>query len=158
MIDKEEYAEAATEVIDVIQHMDDDLIEKIPINVIRKLNQIKSKTYVPNLDYDKDMKDMGLQDRSKLILTSIYMEYICTEEEKKEIDELIKQSQKAIEEKKQNKYDIDRFFERNKTENVQSKQTNLEEETRKVKDSFELVIVKPKKNFFQKLLDWFRRK
>lgn len=157
MVNTKEYSIAAAEVIDIIQHMDEELIEKIPLNVIKNLNKMKEPTYISNIDYtDIDVRE--LKPETQCLLTSIYMDYLCTEEERNRINNLIRKNSMTLEAEKQERYSTEDLFNKNKTEipNTKAEISDMSEETR-VQSGFEMVIVKPKRNFFQRLLDKFRR-
>lgn len=132
MIDTKEYSEATVEVIDIIQHLDEDIIEKIPTEIIKKLNEKKSTTYESNIDFKKPLEENNLKPTTKVMLALIYRNYICTTEKQKELDKMFEENQ----EKKYNK----NIFKNSGTE-------------------LRLVPVKEKKNIFQRIIEkLFKRK
>lgn len=90
MINTKEYSEAAVEVLDILTHLDEDIIALIPMDFIMKLKNNRSKTYIANIDYTKPLEDNNLKHYTKVILTLIYRDYICLEDEKNEINKILK--------------------------------------------------------------------
>lgn len=90
MMEIEEYSEAMVEVLDVLQHLDEYTISKIPLDIIKKLNEKKSKTYVSKIDFTKELKENELKYQTKALLALIYRDYICeTEEELEEFNNML---------------------------------------------------------------------
>ncbi len=132
MIDTKEYSEATVEIIDIIQHLDEDIIEKIPTEIIKKLNEKKSTTYESSIDFTKPLEENNLKPTTRAMLALIYRNYICTTEKQKELDKMFEENQ----EKKYNK----NIFKSSDTE-------------------LRLVPVKAKKNIFQRIIEkLFKRK
>ena len=76
----EEYEKSFTEVYYIINQMDDSLKKKIPKQVIETIFDKMDKGYIP----------LGneLSEEGKALLSVIYSEYLCTDQEKKRWDEL----------------------------------------------------------------------
>lgn len=95
MIDENEYKKAVSEVLMILQYSDEEIIEKIPLEVIKKLKQDKSSTYNPDIDFIKNLDINNLRKETLTLLASLYRDYICTEEEREEIDEILEKSSKV---------------------------------------------------------------
>ena len=133
MIDTNEYSEAIVEVLDVIQHMDEYEIDKIPLEFIKTLNEKKSSTYKSKIDFTKSLQENELKHTTKVILTLIYRDYICTTEERKELDQLLKKTEE---------YKADIF----------------EHKIEKTENELKLIPIERKKNLFQKIFDKLLRR
>lgn len=127
MINTKEYSEAIVEVLDIIKHMDEDVIELIPIEFIKRLNEQKSSTYIANIDYRKPLEENDLKHTTKVLLALIYRDYICTDDEREDFDGILKENE-------------------NKRYNPNIFENKKESELR-------LVPVEIKKNIFQKIVD-----
>lgn len=84
-----EYSEAIVEVLEILEYSDDNILEKIPKKLIKFWERNKSKTYKPNLDHNKSIIEMNLKDKTKSILSMIYLNYLCNDAEAKEISSII---------------------------------------------------------------------
>lgn len=98
-MNKKEYSEAATEVIEILQYMDNEIIEKIPLEIIKKLNENKSKDYVPNIDYTDENEIKNIKPETKAILAVIYRDYLCNEDEKIEFNKILEKNDSQENEK-----------------------------------------------------------
>lgn len=79
----DEYKKAFTEVYYFVNQLREELIEKIPGEVIDNIAKRMDKAYIPDIN---NMTQIG-----RAILSVIYSEYLCSNSEKKkwnEIDEL----------------------------------------------------------------------
>ena len=125
-----EYSEATSEVLEIIKYLDDDEIAKIPLDFIQKLNQKKSDTYIPNIDFTKPLEENNLRRETLAILGIIYKDYLATDEERIEFEAILDENSKI-----------------NYKENIFDK---------KEKDNIEnslLVPIEKKKNVLQRFFD-----
>ena len=83
-----EYSEAIVEVLEILQYSDDNIIEKIPKKLMKFWQRNKSTTYKPNLDHSKSINEMDLKKKTKSIISMIYLNYLCDDEEKNNIKSL----------------------------------------------------------------------
>ena len=91
-----EYSEAMVEAIYILKNSSEDVISKIPLNIIKFLKQNSSKTYVfePNID-----EELILKPKTKAILAAIYRDYLCTNEEKIEYNKKLLENERILQEK-----------------------------------------------------------
>ena len=61
------YSEAAVEVLDILKYTREEDVKKIPERFMEFLESNKSKTYTPNLDHTKEIKDMELKPETEKI-------------------------------------------------------------------------------------------
>lgn len=86
---KIEYSEAVSETLEILKYMDDELLNKIPLDIIKKLKEKKSETYVNKFD-EKDGIDVNkISERTKNILAVLYRDYIANEQEKIEFEKML---------------------------------------------------------------------
>ena len=61
------YADASCEVLNILNHMNDDDLSKVSYKFIDFLKKNASCDYIPNLDFSKSLSDMNLKDMASLI-------------------------------------------------------------------------------------------
>ncbi len=104
------YQEAATEVLDILNHTRMEDIKKISPKFIEHLKQYSSKTYIPNLDHKQNLKDMDLKPKTKALICLIYRDYFCNEKERKEYNKKIFEAELAYQKELQEKHNPDNLF------------------------------------------------
>lgn len=134
-----EYAEAAVEVLDILKHTRKSDVEKIPEKFIKFLEENSSKTYNPNLDHTKSIKEMGLKQKTQDILGVIYLKYWADEQGKEKFRKKIKENEIKYQEELREKYNSDNLF-KTKTEYVKPTE-NVQ------------IQVLPKETFIQKIVN-----
>lgn len=146
--------QALSEVYSIINHLDKNLYKKIPNNFIKMIENNRDLKYDVNIDYTKNINEQNLLRETRVILSLIYRDYLCTKEEREKI---ILKDQKELEENEQilrEKYKID-FDKRNKEKT--KKEINYEE----ISKTQALVEMKQKawyEKLIEKILRIFRRK
>ena len=81
------------------------------------LNANASKTYKPELDHTKKIKEMQLKRKTKVILAIIYKKFWCNSEKQEQFNRVLKENQIKLENKLREKYNPDDIFKnRNKIE------------------------------------------
>lgn len=132
-----EYSEAVSETLEVLKFMEDDLLNKIPLEVIKKLKAQKSPTYINKFDDAIEIDFDKLDEKTKNILAVLYRDYIADEEEKIAFDKILDENEIKGDGKD---YTIEKF-----------------EKQEKAKDEF-LPVVVEKKSFIQRIFEKIFRK
>ena len=115
-----------SEAYDIILHMDKELVKKIPEKFIKFVEQNKAKDYKTNIDYSKSINQQELQKGTRVILSIIYRDYLCSSEKKKELMQNDEEELKRIEQELREKYNPDNLFKRrNDNQEVESKELVL---------------------------------
>ena len=142
-----------SEVYDIINHLEIELYNKIPIKFIKSIEQNRDTEYKPNIDYSKSINDQDLLDETRVILSLIYRDYICLPDKKSQLLQKDKEELFKIENELQEKYNVDNLFNKKfKTVN-EIKNNQL--------DNTDLPVVKNKGFIFriiEKIKDFFRKK
>ena len=128
-----DYSEAISETLEILQYLEDDLLNKIPLEVIKKLKEQSSKTYIHKF---KDMGEVDaskLSDKAKDVFAVLYRDYIANKEEKIEFDKMLYENDL----KKSSNVSIQPLFEKKEI----------------ISTNEEFLPVIPKKGFIQKILD-----
>lgn len=87
-----EYREAIAEVLDILQHSDD-IVNRIPKNLIEFWQRNKSTTYKPNIDHSKPLNEMNLRSKTKSLITMIYLNFLCDENEKRKTEIVLEKNE-----------------------------------------------------------------
>ena len=117
----QKYSEAIAETLDILEHTQEVDVNKISKKFMDFLKENKSKTYKPNLDYTKRIKDMNLKDKTIGILSIINKKYWCNDEERRAFEERLKQNEIKYQKELNEKYDTNKLFadkELKKIENI----------------------------------------
>lgn len=142
-----EYSEAISEVLDILENSDDTISKKIPNKLIEFWQRNKSTTYKPNLDHSKTINEMKLKEKTKDIITMIYLNYLCNENEKESIMDTLRKNEENYQLMLRNKYNPDNIF---------KKQT--QQEIIKAEESIKNVaIVEYKESIFSKIIKVIKR-
>lgn len=108
-----EYSEAIVEVLDILQNSDDNIIERIPKELIEFWERNKSETYKPSLDHSKPINEMDLKKKTKSLIAMIYLYYLCDEEEKNNLNSILKSNEEKYQKELREKYNPDNIFKKN---------------------------------------------
>lgn len=88
-----EYSEAISEVLETMKYMDEELLTKIPLDVIKKLKEKRLKTYINKFDETRKVDFSKLSDKAIDVLAVLYREYIANEDEKIEFDKMLDENE-----------------------------------------------------------------
>ena len=83
---KKEYSEAFSEVNEILKLMPIELINKIPFEFRRIIEEEKSKEYFPNIQ--EPIENVNLKKETIILLGFIYRDFLCSVEEKNRLQEL----------------------------------------------------------------------
>ena len=133
MKNNNDYSEAISEALEILQYLEEDLLNKIPLEVIKRLKEQSSKTYIYKFKDVGEVDTSKLSDKAKDVFAVLYRDYIANEEEKIEFDKMLYENDL----KESSKMSIKPLFEKKEITVTQD----------------ELLPVIPKKGFIQKILD-----
>lgn len=114
----EKLRDGITETLEILKHIDKTYTMKVPQNFLKFLNENKSETYIPKIDFFKKLKDLDLKEETKNLLGIMYLNYWSTEEEKKEFSKLLDDNELKYEEEIKEKYSIDKLFQKKQEKKV----------------------------------------
>ena len=86
-----EYSEAVSEALEVLKYLEDELLNKIPLNVIKKLKEQSLTSYTNK--FEDEVDPSKLSDKAKNVIAVLYRDYIANEEEKVEFDKLLHENE-----------------------------------------------------------------
>ena len=99
-------SQAFSEVYDILNHLEEELYNKIPTKFITFLEDNMDKEYIPNISYSKDILDQPLLRETKVILSIVYRKYICSDEMKEKLKQEDYQAYKYEQELSNTNYEI----------------------------------------------------
>ena len=83
-----DYKKRLVEVDEVLDHLSEENLNKIPLEIRQAIKDNKDKHYVWKYDETKELKDQGLSNNTIAILAYLNSEYLLTEEQKKIVEEI----------------------------------------------------------------------
>ncbi len=137
MINKN-YAKAYAEIDVIIENALTDLIDQIPKSFIKFIKDNKQNDYSFRYDNSKPLHEQNMMDETRTILTIIYRDFLCSQEERKEINDILVENDNKYNQELEEKYNTDLLFKGNKKEN-------------NISTFQQLVIYDENKNIFHKL-------
>lgn len=143
-----EYANAYTEVIEILKYISEVEYNKIPKNKINLFKTNANKeykfTYNPNLT----LNEQNVSKRTKAIIAILFRDYWATEKQREKIIAKQNNDRMQIEKNKQERYNSDNLFyhRKKKVENIQNETVSLTE----YKETFFNKIIKKIRQIFQR--------
>ena len=135
---------AYAEVYTILQELNEEEYNKIPPEVIEKIEANRNEDYEYELDDELELKDQPMLPETKAILFNLFRDYLATPEQKAKIIRMQNEARQKNELKKQQMYNIDVFANRQKEDTVQL-------------NSEKTQIVKYKENIFKRILNKIKR-
>ena len=135
---------AYTEVYTILQELNEEEYNKIPPEVIETIEANRDEDYEYELDDEVELKEQPMLPETKAILFNLFRDYLATPEQKAKIIRMQNEARQKNELKKQKKYNIDVFENKQKKDTVQPKGETTQ-------------IVKYKENIFKRILNKIKR-
>lgn len=138
------------ETYDIICHLDKNLYNKIPKNFLELIKRNVEPDYKVNIDYSKSINNQNLQRDTRVLLSLIYRDYLCSQEEK---DRLIQNDKIQLNNEKEQQHSFNNLFKDNveKTEIEKKELYNAETQIIKYRESsFFTNFINKLKAFFYK--------
>ena len=136
------------ETYDIICHLDKNLYDKIPKNFLELIKRNVEPNYKVNIDYSKSINNQELQKDTRVLLSLIYRDYLCSQEEK---DKLIQNDKIQLNDEKEKKHSFDNLFKGNIEKNKIDNKELYNTETQIIKyrkSSFFTNVINKLKAFF----------
>ena len=107
-----------SEVYDIILHLEKELYNKIPQKFIQAIEQNRDADYEFNIDYSKNINEQKLLPDTRVLLSLIYRDYLCSSEERQKLIEKDKIELKQYEKNLQEKYNTENLYKNKNTSNI----------------------------------------
>ena len=101
----EDYADLAAEMNILLRYIDDELVEKIPHKIIEFFQDIASPHFKSRIDPRLPLDQQLLLPSTECMLTLLYRQYWCTNEEREELDELLLAGEETRQQEEQATFD-----------------------------------------------------
>lgn len=79
------YRNALVEVDSILEHLNEEEFQKIPLKIINAIKKNKNPEYKYNYDNSIELKDQSMCPETKAILFNIFRDYLSTQEQKEKI-------------------------------------------------------------------------
>lgn len=73
---------------EILKYFEKDLLDKIPKELIEKLNSVDSTEYQFDFDKNKRQNDPRILKETKEFISAIFMQYCCNEEEREKLNKI----------------------------------------------------------------------
>lgn len=148
-----EYANAYTEVLEILSKMSKNDYNKIPRDMIQVFEIYSNKEYSFEYDFKKDFDQQGISKRAKLILAILFRDYWANDNQREKIIAKQTYDRQKLEEEKRKIYNTDIF--KNKENNIETDGIdNISEQVNMIqyehKESIIKKIINKLKSIFRK--------
>lgn len=154
MVQEKNFNKMCSEVLEILKCYPKEDIEKIPDKIINKLNENKDANHKVIIDPNKSIFDQPVLEETIIMMFLILRNYWSTPEEKKEIDDILKENEIRFE----NYYSYKEIF--NQENAAKINETKLNNESSKTESNS--LIVREEDNFIKKVIklikDFFKKK
>lgn len=153
-----EYANAYSEVLEILNFIDKKDYDKIPKEKIEIFETNQNKNYKFQYDSSKTLDEQNVSKIAKGIIAILFRDYWATEKQREKILANHNYNRKIMEQQKQQNYNVKDLF-KNKVGNnqfVASNKSEIIENKNNIIENTALIEVK-KENFVTKILDFFKK-
>lgn len=140
---KENIYKAFSEVDTILEYSSEEIRNKVPDKFRQLIKNNKDNNYKLILDEHKKLNDQELLIETREILSLIYRDYLCSEDERKELIKINNQKLEEINEE----YDIQNIFDKRK--NKVSTEDDINKET--------LPVVINEEKWYKKIFNFIRK-
>ncbi len=146
-----EYNKRLVEVSVILNHLNKSDYDKIPKEVIDRIEKNKDIEYVWNYDETKDLKKQNVSQDTIAILSYINMQYLLNEDQRKFVQEIFNENQRKADNIKKEKYNPDDIF---------KKKNEIQEVIKQNEETRMIVVGEEKwyKKIFNIIKNLFKRK
>ena len=144
-----EYANAYSEVLEVLNHMSKEDYNKIPKDMLEMFQTNCNNEYQFRYDLNKEFEEQGISKRAKLILSILFRDYWATPYQKEKIIAKQNYERQKLEQQKFEKYNPERLFE-NKMQPIIEEVKNISSMIEVKKEKWYQKIFKVIKNLFKR--------
>ncbi len=146
-MNKENYGKAFKEVYMILKSVGEEIQYKVPTKLLEFIEENMDKDYFFILDDTISLEEQSFMDETLGIISLIWRDYLCTNEEREKITKKDEEIQNKIEKERREKYDPDDLFS-NKISNQQNQALQQKVSLIEVKESFFTKLIKKLKDIF----------
>ena len=119
-----DYSKVFTEMDEIFKHLPEEMLDRIPVKVIKEIKANKDTEYEFKYDRRKQLMNQDIYVQTKDFLSIIYIMFICSKTEKERLLNMCKEKNLELEKKKKLQYQSNELFKADK-----NKKEKEEEET-----------------------------
>ncbi len=109
-MNRENYKKALKQVYMILKFVGKDITDKIPIDMLNFIEENMDKDYFFVLDENIELEEQELMDETLGIISLIWRDYLCSDEERKKLQAEDSERQKQFENEQRKKYNPDSIF------------------------------------------------
>lgn len=94
-----EFADASAELIEILNYLPKSEVEKIPLKLREFFKKVANPNYIVKINPEKSLDQQNIKEKTKDLITVMYRNYWCNEEERKLLDAQLIENDKRYEEK-----------------------------------------------------------
>lgn len=145
-----QYANAYSEVLEIIKHISQEDYNKIPKDKITLFETNNNKNYKFNYDINKTLDEQNVSKEAKTIIAILFRDYWATDVQRKKIKAKEKYDRDLKEQEMRYKYNPDNLFKKNNNSEIE----NIAEQ------KTEIIVYKEHliKRLINKFIKWINRK
>ena len=104
---KPEQAFAYAEILEILDYMEEEYVNKIPQKLIKVIKENASDTYERHLDANVPLEEQEISEKTTAILAMLMLNYWCeSPEQKQELTDMFNENERKYQEELQRKYEI----------------------------------------------------
>lgn len=139
-----QYANAYTEVLEILKCISQEDYNKVPKERINMFEHNANREYIFNYDSNKTLEEQNVSKTARAIIAILFRDYWATEEQRNKIKAFQNNKRNQIEEENRQKYEVFK----NRT-NI----TNAKE----IEQAENMQLVEYKENIFKRILVFFKK-
>lgn len=139
-----QYANAYTEVLEILKNISQEDYNKVPKGKINLFEQNANKEYIFEYDSNKTLEEQNVSKTARAIIAILFRDYWATDEQRNKIKAFQKNKRHQIEEENKQKYEVFK----NKT-NI----ANIKE----IEQAENMQLVEYKENIFKRILVFLKK-
>ena len=144
------YEKAFVEVLEVIDHMENEMTNKIPSEVMSAIMNNADEDYKFIYDDTKSLEEQNISEDARIIISLLFIKYIADENERTEINKLIDENEKKL-------YDVFKKDEGKKilkTEEIKVEELQEENILKNINETVQMV--KKEDKWYTKILNYIK--
>ena len=143
-----EYANAYSEVLEILKYISKEDYEKIPNSKIELFETNHNKEYIFKYNPNKTLDEQNVSKTAKAIIAILFRDYWATDEQKDKIIRKQNYDRQILEEQKKSMYDVENIFKKRSYEN-DIKENEEVKEMLVYKETFFRKCINKIKSFFK---------
>lgn len=147
---EKKYAKAYTEVLEILKHIPEDELDRIPKSELQFYEDNCDKNYRYEYNQELAVDQQMISKEANTVIVALYMNYFANEAQKSIIEKILKQNSVEEEKIKNEKYDVNKIFEKNQI----SQNSTLNDNSNDVnRENLPVSVDSNEQNFIKKIIN-----